>query len=118
MVARCHDPEHDSYVNYGARGIVVCDRWRFSVHAFIDDMGKRPEGMSIERKDNNGRYEPDNCRWATQAEQMRNTRRNRILSFNGITLCVSDWAKRLKVARSVIQSRLDSGWSIERTLTT
>lgn len=78
MKSRCYNPNVKAYANYGARGITVCDRWRNSFDAFLEDMGKAPSGTSLEREDVNGNYEPSNCRWATQREQMRNTRYTRL----------------------------------------
>jgi hypothetical protein len=74
MRQRCENPKAPGYWNYGGRGITVCDRWRESYAAFLADMGERPRGMTIDRRDSNGNYEPSNCRWATAAMQSRNTR--------------------------------------------
>lgn len=72
---RCHNPKHSSYRNYGARGIHVCDKWRRSFEAFFADVGRRPSPeLTLDRRDNDGHYEPDNVRWATRSEQMLNTR--------------------------------------------
>jgi len=78
MLARCYDPTHKSYKDYGARGISVCDRWRRSVHAFIADMGEPPPGLTLERINVNGSYEPQNCKWATRTEQARNHRNGKL----------------------------------------
>ena len=81
MRDRCLTPTCHDYQEYGARGITVCERWRQSFSAFFEDMGPRPEGLTLERTNNNGNYEPGNCKWATLKEQSRNTRKNHLITF-------------------------------------
>lgn len=118
--ARCFNPRHSSFSEYGGRGITMCIRWKQSFSAFHDDMGDRPTPKhTIERNDNSGNYEPGNCRWATRAEQNENTRQTRLLTYDGTTLSVGKWARRLGVDRKTITARLDRyGWSVERALST
>jgi hypothetical protein len=119
MVQRCCNPKHKNFRHYGGRGITVCDRWRTNFEVFLEDMGPRPSAKhSIERKDNNGNYEPGNCVWATQREQSRNKRTNRLVEFGGQTLCVEEWAAKLGLTSKAIHHRLDRGWSIDKALTT
>lgn len=119
MRARCYHRTHRHYANYGGRGIVVCERWRESFANFYADMGPKPSPQhSIDRIDSNGNYEPENCRWATRAEQNRNSRHNHLITFNGETLCLTAWAERIGIKRATLDDRLRSGWSIEKALTT
>jgi hypothetical protein len=119
MTSRCVNPANDAYQAYGGRGIAVCDRWQ-DFAAFAEDMGPRPSPLhTIDRRNNNGNYEPDNCRWATPSEQQRNRRNNRLLTLNGETLCLAEWAERLGITDDMIRQRLDKlGWTIEQALTT
>lgn len=113
---RCFDLSHP---HYGGRGIQVCERWANSFEAFLEDMGPRPTARhSIDRIDNNGNYEPSNCRWATATQQCRNTRVNRLLPFNGEMLCLADVAERVGISSGTLAHRLGDGWSIEDALNT
>ena len=114
---RCDYPGATGYRDYGGRGITVCGRWRDSYQAFLDDMGERPTGHSIDRIDRNGNYEPGNCRWAARETQNNNTSRNRMLEFQGREQTISQWAKECGLTHSIVSKRLKLGWSIERTLT-
>jgi hypothetical protein len=116
MRKRCYNAKTPSYRNYGARGITVCERWMTFAN-FLADMGDKPEGLSLERIDNDGNYEPGNCKWATPAEQNRNNRFTRMVTFNCETLCVVDWAKKTGIKRVTLEARLLAGWSAERALT-
>ena len=80
MIERCYHPSHVGYQYYGARGIKVCDRWRNSFQSFLEDMGPKPKGLSLDRINNDGNYEPSNCRWATQAEQLYNRRPYKVVT--------------------------------------
>lgn len=116
MVNRCTNPNEPSYGRYGGRGIQVCDRW-LSFPNFLADMGEKPAGRySIERDDFNGNYEPGNCRWATDKEQARNKSNNRLVTFNGQTKCVGEWAEITGLPNSTIQYRLDNGATAEAAL--
>lgn len=117
---RCCNPNSDCFKDYGGRGITLCDRWMNSVADFYADMGDRPTpAHTIERIDNAKGYEPGNCKWATRAEQNENTRQTKLITFDGVTLSRSKWARRIGIDRSVLKSRLNRlGWSVERALTT
>jgi hypothetical protein len=110
MLSRCRNPNVINYERYGARGIKVCERWQIFDN-FLEDMGEPPEGTSIDRIDNNGNYEPGNCRWATLKEQNRNRRNNIKIDFNGETLVLADWAKRFDIPYSVMLWRYRKGWT-------
>lgn len=111
---RCHNPNHVRYHNYGGRGVIVCQRWRDSFLDFVADMGLRPSvAHSIDRIDNDKGYSPENCRWATEAEQQRNRTNNRVVEYQGETLCVSDLARRFGLTPGTLRFRLDRGMSVE-----
>jgi hypothetical protein len=118
MIQRCTNPKNSQWTSYGGRGIAVCERWR-TFENFYADMGDPPPGMSLDRIDVNGNYEPSNCRWATFSRQARNLRKTPMLTFNGETLPLIDWAERLGINFRTLHSRLKKrGWTVERTLTT
>ena len=116
MLNRCYNQNVRAYKNYGGRGIIVCDRWHIFEN-FFADMGDSGVDLTIERKDNNGNYEPSNCVWASRLEQGRNTRKNRILSVFGQTLTVSETASMYGLRYSVLISRLNRGWDAEQAVT-
>lgn len=110
MKARCSDPNHIAFKNYGAKGIKVCERW-LDFQNFVEGMGPRPSGTSIDRIKTDGDYEPENCRWATRREQQENTSRNRYLEVHGERLTVSQWARKLGVDQRILNRRRALGWS-------
>lgn len=114
MRARCSSPKANNYHLYGARGITVCKRW-MSFKNFLEDMGERPTRQhSIDRIDNNGNYEPSNCRWATKAMQANNRRTNRKITWNGVTKNATEWAKDLGIRQKTLFHRMDRGNSLEK----
>lgn len=117
MRDRCNNPLARDYKYYGARGISVCTRWE-DFSTFAADMGERPAGMTIERRNNSADYKPSNCYWATVTEQRRNTRHNRPLTAKGKTRLLADWARDLGVSSTTIINRLKYGWSEERACLT
>ena len=117
MIQRCTNPGSQRWPGYGGRGITVCDRWLKSFSHFLIDMGSRPHsGFSLDRIDNDGNYEPDNCRWAPIATQARNTRTNRFLMVDGNLLTISEWAEKTGLKPNTIATRLRLGWSDERAV--
>ena len=117
MIQRCNNPKNTGYHYYGGRGVRVCDRWLI-LENFFDDMGHRAEGKSLDRIDNNGNYEPNNCRWATNAEQATNKRNTIRLNFYGTDLSLKEWSKILNIKHHTLQIRVSKGWSVRKTLTT
>ena len=109
MKSRCYAPCNANMGHYQKLGIQVCDRWRNSFQAFMEDMGECPEGCSIDRIDGNGDYEPDNCRWATNAEQVRNRSLTRWFTIDGETMCLRDWADKLGIDYNVLHHRMAAG---------
>jgi hypothetical protein len=118
MHDRCRRPAHEAYPRYGGRGIAVCAAWG-DFDAFLADMEAswRP-GLTLDRKDNDGPYSPDNCWWASKHEQARNKANTRFLTFNGETRPLAAWAELLGLTRPALETRLRKGWDLERAMTT
>lgn len=119
MRRRCDLPTVRCYPNYGGRGIYVCERWH-KFENFYADMGPRPStDHQIDRIDNDGPYSPENCRWATRIENMSHRRTSRLLTFEGETMSLAEWSRRVGLTTYCIFYRLDKmGWSVEQALTT
>lgn len=120
MKQRCVNKNLECYKNYGGRGITVCDDWKndfMSFYSWSMQNGYKND-LSIDRIDNNGNYEPSNCRWADRKTQARNTRSNRLITYNGQTHCISEWAEILNISKTILQDRISQNWSIEKTFKT
>lgn len=119
MLSRCNNPNHQSYMDYGQRGIKVCERWQGAdgYPNFLADMGEPTEAQSLDRIDNDGGYTPENCRWATKKEQARNRRDTRCITYNGRTQSLVSWAEECGVNPVTIANRIRRGWPIERAVT-
>lgn len=120
MIQRCTNANHKRFGDYGGRSITICDRWLNSFENFLADMGARPtDKHTIERTNNDGRYEKSNCQWITRLEQARNKRNNlKPITHQGITFLLVEWAEHLGIPYKTLHARLARGWSAEKTLTT
>lgn len=116
---RCSLEGQENYERYGGRGISVCERWKDSFEAFLEDMGEPPDGMTIDRfPDTNGNYEPGNCRWATIEEQANNKRTSRLIEYLDRTQTMAQWCRELGLDYGMVRSRLDDyGWSVGEAFT-
>ena len=118
MMARCYNPKSEKYKRYGGRGIVVCDEWKTPKNFFDWSLSNGyAENLTIERIDNNGNYEPNNCTWITKGEQARNKSTNKNLTLCGVTRCITEWAEVTGYSIRTIQWRIKSGWSTSDLLT-
>jgi hypothetical protein len=119
MIQRCTDPNSKSYANYGGRGIAVCREWRESFEAFARDVsdGYDPQ-LELDRIDNSRGYEPGNIRWIPRIANARNKRNNRLVTFQGQTKALAEWAELLGLKAGTVQWRLSHGWTPERALST
>ncbi len=114
---RCFNPNNPKFPDYGGRGITICSEWRDSFAAFLRDMKLRPQGYSIHRIDNDGNYEPGNCRWASRNEQDRNKRNSHYLEFDGQRKVLADWAKELGMDKGALLGKLKKGHTLEELFT-
>ncbi len=117
---RCHKPDSRAFKDYGARGITMCERWRFGeggksgFECFIADMGDRPSPQhTLDRRDNGKGYSPENCRWATRTEQQRNTRWNRIVEFQGRTVTIAEAAQAAGISYGTLHKRIQAGMTAD-----
>ena len=115
MRARCFNKSHRSYKYYGDRGITVCERW-LEFENFYSDMGKQPDGLELERCDNNGNYELSNCKWATRIDQLYNRQNTVKVKHNGKICTMRDLSKASGIRPSIIRGRLRLGWSVDRAI--
>jgi len=117
MVQRVKNKKEKRYYDYGGRGIQVCDRW-LKFENFLADMGERPKDKSIDRVDNNGHYEPSNCRWATRKEQADNKRNTIFIEYDGKLKTINQWAVELKIEPDTLRCRIKRGWTAKRAIET
>ncbi|MBO7677730.1 MAG: hypothetical protein J6S49_09510 [Erysipelotrichaceae bacterium] len=119
MKKRCKNPENLNYINYGGRGITVCEEWEdFTTFYNWAISNGYVHGLTLDRIDNNKGYSPDNCRWTTMKNQARNRRNNRFITYKGETKTVAEWAESIGMKRDTLETRLINNWSIERALET
>ena len=116
MKSRCFGKNNQRYKNYGERGIKVCEEW-LVFENFLNDMGERPKGKSIDRIDNNRNYCKENCCWSDIFTQMNNTSRNHFITYKNKTQTIAQWARELNINYYKLLHRVHSGWNIERALT-
>ena len=110
MLMRCYNPKRRYFRYYGGRGITVCDRWRNSFDDFLSDMGPRPSlEYSIDRINNNGNYEPGNCRWILKSEQSKKRRNNVLITKDGTTHSMAEWCRILRISKGCVWHRIKSG---------
>lgn len=109
MKQRCYNVNHKAYFRYGGKGILVCSRWKNSFVNFLKDMGEKPEGLSLDRIDNEGNYCKENCRWATRKQQQNNTRKNRLISIDGTTKTAQEWCDFYNVDWNMVRGRIKRG---------
>ena len=120
MKHRCYNPKHHKYINYGSRGIKVCKEWEKQFEPFLNwaiNNGYQ-KGLTIDRIDVNGNYEPSNCRWVTHTIQARNKTNNRIVEYKGSKKCLAQWCDELKIPYDTVRARIYLGWTIDKAFET
>lgn len=117
MLSRCLNQNDDNFEYYGGRGIKICAAWQESFASFLKDMGERPAGLSLDRKETDGDYTPGNCRWATTQEQALNRRSNVRITHAGVSQTATEWASATGKSRNTIYHRVGAGWSAEEIIT-
>jgi hypothetical protein len=117
MIERCYDKRVAHYKRYGGRGIEVCEEWRNSFLNFYKDMGERPLGKTLDRINPEGNYCKENCRWITPKQQGLNRRNNRLITYNGKTQCLTEWANEYDINWGTLRRRLELNWNLEKALT-
>jgi hypothetical protein len=119
VIGRCENPHNACFSYYGGRGIKMCRRWRHSFETFLADMGPRPSSVhTLDRINNDGDYEPQNCRWATRTQQSRNQRNNHLIEFKGRLAPVAELAAEQGLSPDLVYDRLKAKWSAHKALTT
>jgi hypothetical protein len=118
MKRRCLNPKVAHFVRYGGRGIRDCARWRDSFENFLADMGERPDGATLDRKNNDGNYTPSNCRWVARKANSRNRSDSRLLTLNGQTKTLAEWVEVTGHSLATLQGRVRMGWTDKQVLTT
>lgn len=115
---RCHNPKHPNYHQYGARGIVVCERWRYDFATFLADVSPRPAGHQLDRRDNDGPYSPENVRWVLPVDNNRNKRNTRRFTCAGMSLTVQEWSDLTGISHDTLYTRMGRlAWNVLDALT-
>jgi hypothetical protein len=116
MIQRCTNPKNAAWVNYGGRGILVCERWR-KFEEFFKDMGNRPgKGFDLDRIDNEKGYEPSNCRWVSRKSNLNNRRASFLICIDGVTKTAAEWAEIAGLERHLVGNRYKRGWRGQKLL--
>jgi hypothetical protein len=120
MIERCYNPHFQAFSNYGGRGIRVCDEWRNCFLAFREwaMTNGYDNKLTLDRIDNNGNYEPSNCKWSTVREQSNNRRTNRLITYRGETKTMIQWAETIGIPYDTFKRRLYYGWSVDKAIET